>query len=201
MGDGYVYRYESQWSTSRAASWLDQLETSGLSLVHHDSKQILTISNAPDDQGAYVLADRETVIRGAALEGADRFDFKFWVARDIDVFCTVRLVKEFLVAQELWIDALTSDQQRIVIDAVLTQVRQSAESTEAIVVDRTGNSEDVDWDVVAKGEPGRISSMPDLIGLREKIAEQLHPELHAYPSYQIGELVLYDRSGLLEPLE
>lgn len=71
-----------------------------------------------------------------------------------------------------------------------------ARSTDALVVDRWGTSDVVDWDSLVAGEAVELRVIPDVL-LLDEAQEFRYPDLAPHAAKRFGSLVAFDTADLL----
>lgn len=196
MSNGFAFWYENDWTPQRAVERITSLDAAGLRLAHPSTGRITALSGDDDTAGEQIDIDRATLLERAAVQADQEFDFQYWIDVDVDVVCAIERLTPDLVVQRLYLDGLSSEQQRFVIAVVFDQIRTSPRSTRGLIIDLTGGSGNEDWDALTAGAPERIAVRADAMVLPSAAARQ-HPELHAGVGVRLGDLITYDPHGLL----
>jgi hypothetical protein len=191
MSDGFFFLYRSDWRPDTAAAFLRTVDSGGLMLTNPATRRVSWITNGPDTWGEQVFVTEPVLVERLTLPaGTDEVNFQLWLDGDNDVFTRVRRVDSDLVALEFSLDGLTSDEQ----DRVVAGLQQTLEShragTVGFVVDRSGASEDVDWDDVMAGGATVVAPFPDAFGISVNCVA-VHAELRSLPPVVRGDLAVF----------
>ncbi|AHH93486.1 hypothetical protein GCM10010174_31690 [Kutzneria viridogrisea] len=174
---GFIHWYENGWSADRAARTVARIESLGLSLSED--------------------TDRNALLGRLSLTEITRLDVEFWLDADTALYGRFRRVGGDVVAQEFDLDGLSSVEQNQLVQGIAELFGEDADNTVGFVVDRSGCSEDVEWDEVVLGHPKIVTVRPDVLALPCTVIEDLHPELQKLNGRAMGALTVYDRTNVL----
>jgi hypothetical protein len=171
---GFIHWYENGWSAARADRTVARIESLGLTL------------SDPQQQRADLLERLALTDRAAA-------DVEYWLDEETALYCRFRRVSEDVVAQEFDLDGLSTVEQHQLVTGIVELFNEDAANTVGFVVDRSGNSQDVEWDDVVLGQPRIVTVRPDTLALPAELVDRLHPELNRLTGRPVGALMLFDR--------
>ena len=171
---GFIHWYENGWSAARADRTVARIESLGLTL------------SEPETQRAELL-DRLTLADSASV------DVEYWLDEETALYCRFRRVGEDVVAQEFDLDGLSTVEQHQLVTGIVELCNEDAANTLGFVVDRSGASQDVEWDDVVLGHPKIVTVRPDVLALPLELVDRLHPELNRLTGRPVGPLTVFDR--------
>ena len=177
---GFIHWYENGWSAARADRTVARIESLGLTL------------SDPQQQRADLL-DRLALTDCAAV------DAEYWLDEETALYCRFRRVSEDVVAQEFDLEGLSTVEQHQLVAGIVELFNEDAANTVGFVVDRSGNSQDVEWDDVVLGQPRIVTVRPDTLALPAELVDRLHPELNRLTGRPLGALMLFDRVNAAAP--
>jgi hypothetical protein len=90
-------------------------------------------------------------------------------------------------------------EQHQLVAGIVELFNEDAANTVGFVVDRSGSSQDVEWDDVVLGHPKIVTVRPDVLALPAELVDRLHPELNRLTGRALGPLTLFDRVGAAAP--
>ncbi|WP_189108931.1 hypothetical protein [Streptomyces camponoticapitis] len=196
MSDGFVHWYEGDSNSDPAESLVGALEEAGLSLGNPSTGLISSITNGPDLWGEQVHTERDELVRSVAavrLSGGGEVNFQFWLDGETDVFTRVRRPAGGVVTVvEFGLDGMDGAQQTQVVEAVRVAMGQRWAACLGFVIDRSGATEEEDWDGIVVDASARFTSWPDTLAMRAEIAAA-HAELSTFPARQDPPLVVFER--------
>ncbi|WP_329384083.1 hypothetical protein [Streptomyces sp. NBC_01716] len=196
MSDGFVYWYEGDSSSDRAETLVAALEEAGLSLGNPSTGLVSAITNGPDSWGEQVFLTREELVEsvaGVRRSGGGEVNFQFWLDWETDVFTRVRRPDSGGVTViEFGLDGMDRPQQNQVVEAVRVVMGERWAECLGFVIDRSGASEEEDWDGIVIDGSSRFTRWPDTFALRVSIVGA-HTELSPFPSRQDPPLVVFER--------
>lgn len=171
---GFIHWYENGWSTARADRTVARIESLGLAL--------------PDPQ-----TQRAGLLERLALTESAAVDVEYWLDAETALYCRFRRVSEEVVAQEFDLDGLSTVEQHQLVTGIIELFNEDATNTVGFVVDRSGGSQDVEWDDVVLGHPKIVTVRPDVLALPAELVDRLHPELNRLTGRPAGPLMVFDR--------
>ncbi|MEV6603459.1 hypothetical protein [Kutzneria sp. NPDC051319] len=171
---GFIHWYENGWSTARADRTVARIESLGL-----------TLSDP--------AAQRAGLLERLALSECAAVDVEYWLDEETALYCRFRRVSEDVVAQEFDLDGLSTVEQHQLVTGIVELFNEDAANTVGFVVDRSGGSQDVEWDDVVLGLPRIVTVRPDVLALPAALVDRLHPELNGLTGRPLGALTLFDR--------
>ncbi|QUQ69887.1 hypothetical protein [Kutzneria sp. CA-103260] len=171
---GFIHWYENGWSAARADRTVARIESLGLTL------------SDPQQQRAGLL-------QRLALTDCAAVDVEYWLDEETALYCRFRRVGEDVVAQEFDLDGLSTVEQQQLVAGIVELFSEDAANTVGFVVDRSGSSQDVEWDDVVLGLPRIVTVRPDTLALPAELVDRLHPELTRLTGRPLGALMLFDR--------
>jgi hypothetical protein len=200
MTAGFIYQYEVGWTKNAASAVLSSFEGLGLHIRNPSDGRVVAVSNEWESMGEPIVTDEHSLVDRLALNNRSEQSFNYWVEADVNVYCRVRRVASELVVQEYALDGLMPAQQDFVVRAIISIFLQRLATAVGLVVDRTGVSEDTDWDQVILANPVRMLEVPDLLVVTEIASLQLGNTIgvDGLLARKVGELIAYDRGGLLD---
>jgi hypothetical protein len=163
----YIYLSEPQAQFDLRAL-RDLFGSSGISLEHPQSGQVVVLS----EEGDHLARGRDWLKE--ALGAVPSISFLWWRNQDEDLYCRIRFVSSFSVL-EFGLEGMDGDEEesvvRLLTGAFLMYVNRGVAL--GFVCDRSGITEDFDWDgFFFKGD--KIScELPDIIGIRSVSVGQL----------------------------
>ncbi|MBV8932920.1 MAG: hypothetical protein JOZ47_22670 [Kutzneria sp.] len=187
---GFIHWYEGDWSTWRAGRTVARIESLGLNLSEQIGLPEETVLSEQDAQ-RHALLTRLALTRTRTVDVAYRLDDR------TALHCRFRRVDEDIVVQEFDLDGLSTIERNQLVRGIIELFGDDPASTVGFVADRSGRSEDVDWDDVVLGHPRIITVRPDMLALPTPLVDQLHPELYLLVGSRLGALTVYDRTNLL----
>ncbi|MFD3484527.1 hypothetical protein [Streptomyces sp. NPDC058665] len=195
MSDGFVYWYEGDSNSDPAETLVAALEEAGLSLGNPSTGLVSSITNGPDSWGEQVFLTRGELVESVAVvrrSGGGEVNFQFWLDGETDVFTRVRRPADGDVTViEFGLDGMDQAQQTEVVEAVRGVMRRRWAECRGFVIDRSGATEDEDWDGIVIDASSRFTRWPDAFALHADIAAA-HTELSAFPARQEPPLVVFD---------
>ena len=175
---GFIHWYENGWSAGRADRTVARIESLGLTL------------SDPQTQRAGLLAK-------LALAETAAIDVEYWLDEDTALYCRFRRVGQDVVAQEFDLDGLSVVEQNQLVQGIVELFGEDCSHTVGFVLDRSGSSQDVEWDDVVLGHPKIVTVRPDMLALPAELIDRLHPELAKLTGRPLGGLTLFDRTNTL----
>jgi hypothetical protein len=171
---GFIHWYENGWSAGRADRTVARIESLGLTLSDPE-------------------AERAGLLERLALTDTNAVDIEYWLDEETALYCRFRRVGPDLVAQEFDLDGLSTVEQNQLVTGIVELFGEDAGNTVGFVVDRSGCSQDVEWDDVVLGHPKIVTVRPDVLALPAELVDRLHPELNRLTGRPLGGLTLFDR--------
>lgn len=175
---GFIHWYENGWSAARAGRTVARVESLGLTL---------------SDPGT----ERSALLTRLSLIEATSIDLEYWLDEETALYCRFRRVSQEVVAQEFDLDGLSAVEQHQLVRGIAELFGEDSTNTVGFVVDRSGCSQDVEWDEVVLGHPKIVTVRPDVLALPTAVIDTLHPELHRLTGRPLGALTVYDRVNVL----
>lgn len=190
MGDGFFFWYREGWKADDADRVLRYLDGCGLEMRNPDTGNISLITNGPDSWGEQIFVAEDELLASATELSGGEVNFQLWFSGEVDIFTRIRRVSSDSVVLEFDIDALDLDEMEDVISA-FTRPAIMDDATLGFVADRSGRSEEVDWDAVMSGDVLPLASLPDMLGIRERDLGR-HPELSSFAYERSGGICVFD---------
>ncbi|MER5444870.1 hypothetical protein ABT052_00050 [Streptomyces sp. NPDC002766] len=189
MTDGFFFWYRQAWGQGAPASLFHSLERSGIRLANPATGRVTAITNGPDSWGDQVPVSPQQLAQAAELATDPEVNFQMWLDAQTDVFVRVRRLDGSAAAIEFGLDGLGAAQESV-IRAIAQAIRQTWNDCLGLVVDRSGDTEETDWDaVVLQGEPD-IVRMPDTLAVRPETAARI-AQLAGAGGRSVPPLVVY----------
>lgn len=133
------------------------------------------------------------VRRRCVAFGGGEVNFQFWLDGETDVFTRVRRPAGGVVTVvEFGLDGMDDAQQTQVVEAVRVVIGQRWAECLGFVIDRSGATEEEDWDGIVVDASARFTRWPDTFAMRTETVAA-HPELSTFPSRQDPPLVVFER--------
>ena len=190
MGDGFFFWYREDWKTGDADRIIRYLDGRGLRIRNSDTGNISLITNGPESWGEQVFVTEDALLKSATELSGGELNFQLWIAGTLDVFTRIRRAAADLVVLEFDINALDSGDLENAISAFIRPAVVD-EATIGFMVDRSGKSEETDWDALMAGAPLPLGSLPDILGIRERDLGR-HPELSRFACERAEEICVFD---------
>ncbi|MEV7089334.1 hypothetical protein AB0O07_26160 [Streptomyces sp. NPDC093085] len=159
-GDGFAYWYQGVWDPVRMDFLVRDLDAAGVWLRNPSTGLISSITNGPDSWGEQVTVSRDELIEVAGLRATGEVNFQFWLDGDTDVFTRVRRLPGGGAVIEFGLDGMVEAEREHVIRAVDAAMRRFPGECLGLVVDRTGATEEEDWDRIVLDPSTRFEARP-----------------------------------------
>ena len=119
---------------------------------------------------------------------------QFWLEPGVDLACNFRRVDVYTVRHSYSVDGLDKNQREQLEAWSMSYFRRAAEAGTAVllVVDPTGETEDIDWDAVAVEAAPVPRTMPKVLGLAVERLSGLSLDMRVRQEL-LGELALLTR--------
>jgi hypothetical protein len=190
MGDGFFFWYREDWKAGDADRIIRYLDSRGLMIRNPDTGKISLITNGPESWGEQVFVTEDALLKSATELSGGELNFQLWIAGDLDVFTRIRRASANLIVLEFDINALDSDDLESAISAFISRAVMD-EVTIGFVADRSGGSEETDWDSTMAGASVPLESLPDILGIRERNLDR-HPELSRFTYERARRICVFD---------
>ncbi|MCN9243539.1 hypothetical protein NGF19_22580 [Streptomyces sp. RY43-2] len=169
MTDGFVFWYRQAWRQGAPASLFRSSERAGLGLANPVSGRVTAITNGPGSWGEQVPVTSQQLAQIAESASDSEVDFQWWLDGETDVYVRIRRVHGDAAVIEFGLDGLGARQESV-IGSITWVLQQTWSDCLGLVVDRSGATEDTDWDmVVLRGGPG-IVRWPDTLAVPQAVA-------------------------------
>jgi hypothetical protein len=137
---------------------------------------------------------RRTTRRDLLSHPFEEVNFQVWLDGDTDVFTRFRSLGHGTIVVEFGLDGMTAEERETVVFAVSQVVESDRKETIGPVVDRSGRSEDTDWDNLVTGAGTQLDDWPDLLGVRPEVAAG-HPQLARAQRHMDPPLLVFAASS------
>lgn len=145
-----------EWDPVDAEGFLEWADECGFLLANPRSREVYRIS----DEGQRVVEGRERVLAELGSPTIGSSTYQFWIDANVDIVCSFRSWEETGVAIRFYVDGLTWGQRaQVARRAIQFSFRMA--SLRAIVVDRSGDSEETDWEAVVAGADEDLDGVPE----------------------------------------
>ena len=193
MGDGFFFWYREGWNAGDADRIIRYLEGCGLRIRNPDTGNISMITNGPESWGEQVFVTEGALLKSAVELSGGELNFQLWITGGLDVFTRIRRASADSVVLEFDINALDSDDLE---NAISTFIRLAVmdEATIGFIADRSGRSEETDWDATMTGASLSMESLPDIIGINESDLGR-HSELSNVTYERTGKICVFNFSA------
>ncbi|MFP8960854.1 hypothetical protein ACLIYP_09865 [Streptomyces nanhaiensis] len=158
MSDAYIAWYRTRTTESGFLALADEFQRSGIS-IRHPNLGTGILLNADGDQ-VRMSVERIAELVGLAVAC---LNVEWWLTADVDVTCRFTYEPLGGECQTYYLDGLSADEVACVEEVILRQVSRQPELTDALIVDRSGASAEVDWDEQVLGGPTELTVSPDLM--------------------------------------
>ncbi|MCF2127296.1 hypothetical protein L1I79_12730 [Strepomyces sp. STD 3.1] len=190
MSDGFYFWYTGVHDRGGVERVLRVLERRGVHLAHPVSRVITAITDGPDSWGEQIPLERAELIGRLTLTDRTEVNFQFWLNEQTDLFTRFRRLADEWLVVEFGLDGMLKTEQELAVEAISHAVDDERESTWGLVIDRSGLTEDTDWDAVMLGQPAGIAGWPDVLGVRPEVVAR-HPPLQVAQGAVEPPLMVY----------
>ena len=143
MSGGYVIAFFETVRRSGVEAVLSHLERNGFPLTNPLTNRITRLS----PEGDQIETPREDLVQLVASQPpGSELSFQLWVTESVDVVCRTGRVRSGGTRFRYSLDGLATDESERLIGAITQHVTASPPELCALVVDRRGLGEEIDWD-------------------------------------------------------
>jgi hypothetical protein len=169
------------------------MERAGVVMRNPDSHRITVLSRDLETIGEQIDLDpAEALSELGNASGDSEVSLQFWFDAGSDLVVHKRSPTPDRVVLDMSLDGVSADHGRLLVELAVAMAE--AGRVDAVVADRIGASDAIDWDGLVCGTPVELGALPDLVVLPAAIAMQ-YPRLASFESRVTGAHVLIDVTG------
>ncbi|MDQ6772985.1 MAG: hypothetical protein M3024_08355 [Candidatus Dormibacteraeota bacterium] len=180
MAQGTIYWYRLPMSEAEVSAQIAFFRENGYSLTNPGTGKVIRLG----PEGERI----ETAVAPlqADIATVDEVITQFWLRRDTDLVCTFRRISSQLQVQLYSLAGFGEDRDSHAT-LLWSAFRRNLAVSQALIIDRYGRAEDMDWNEVAlTGSVSGLTVLPSLMAVRQEPADRLRPDADSNSFMLVG---------------
>lgn len=171
----FLCLYRKPTDLDAFALLVDVLQGVGASLLHPTYRAAIAL----DIDGNSVQLSPEEVAQLVTRRVGESVNICWWFTSDINMICQHKFAPGDREVQRYYLDGLYAREADEVVAALEAHAFNIGELLDGLIVDRTGRTEDFDWDRYVWYEVGTPAFLPDRLVLRRQDRQPVAIPPHA----------------------